>query len=55
MSVVISVSVASGAAVAVSLIAAMTGSASGGQAIAVDGGLSSSHPVTKQEFGRTAV
>lgn len=26
-----------------------------GQAIAVDGGLSSSHPVTKQEFGRTAV
>jgi NAD(P)-dependent dehydrogenase (short-subunit alcohol dehydrogenase family) len=26
-----------------------------GQAIAVDGGLSSSHPVTKQEYGRTAV
>lgn len=26
-----------------------------GQAIAVDGGLSSSHPVTRQEFGRTAV
>lgn len=26
-----------------------------GQAIAVDGGLSSSHPVTKQEFGKTAV
>lgn len=26
-----------------------------GQALAVDGGLSSSHPVTKQEFGRTAV
>ena len=26
-----------------------------GQAIAVDGGLSSSHPVIKQEFGRTAV
>ena len=26
-----------------------------GQAIAVDGGLSSSHPVTKQDFGRTAV
>jgi NAD(P)-dependent dehydrogenase (short-subunit alcohol dehydrogenase family) len=25
-----------------------------GQAIAVDGGLSSSHPVTKQEYGRTA-
>ena len=25
-----------------------------GQAIAVDGGLSSSHPVTRQEFGRTA-
>jgi len=26
-----------------------------GQAIAVDGGLSSSHPVTKQEYGQTAV
>jgi NAD(P)-dependent dehydrogenase (short-subunit alcohol dehydrogenase family) len=26
-----------------------------GQAIAVDGGLSSSHPVTKQEYGKTAV
>ncbi len=26
-----------------------------GQAIAVDGGLSSSHPVTRQEYGRTAV
>ncbi|WP_293877135.1 MULTISPECIES: SDR family NAD(P)-dependent oxidoreductase [unclassified Sphingomonas] len=26
-----------------------------GQAIAVDGGLSSSHPVTRQEFGKTAV
>ena len=26
-----------------------------GQAIAVDGGLSASHPVTRQEFGRTAV
>jgi NAD(P)-dependent dehydrogenase (short-subunit alcohol dehydrogenase family) len=26
-----------------------------GQAIAVDGGLSSSHPVTKQDYGRTAV
>lgn len=26
-----------------------------GQALAVDGGLSSSHPVTRQEFGRTAV
>jgi NAD(P)-dependent dehydrogenase (short-subunit alcohol dehydrogenase family) len=26
-----------------------------GQALAVDGGLSSSHPVTKQEYGRTAV
>jgi len=26
-----------------------------GQAIAVDGGLSSSHPVIKQEYGRTAV
>ena len=26
-----------------------------GQAIAVDAGLSSSHPVTKQEYGRTAV
>ena len=26
-----------------------------GQAIAVDGGLSSSPPVTKQEYGRTAV
>jgi NAD(P)-dependent dehydrogenase (short-subunit alcohol dehydrogenase family) len=26
-----------------------------GQAIAVDGGLSSSLPVTKQEYGRTAV
>ncbi len=26
-----------------------------GQAIAVDGGLSSSHPVTKQEYGHTAV
>ena len=26
-----------------------------GQAIAVDGGLSTSHPVTRQEFGRTAV
>jgi NAD(P)-dependent dehydrogenase (short-subunit alcohol dehydrogenase family) len=26
-----------------------------GQAIAVDGGLSSSHPVTRQDFGRTAV
>ena len=25
-----------------------------GQALAVDGGLSSSHPVTKQEYGRTA-
>ena len=25
-----------------------------GQAIAVDGGLSSSHPVTRQEFGKTA-
>lgn len=26
-----------------------------GQALAVDGGLSSSHPVTRQEYGRTAV
>lgn len=26
-----------------------------GQAIAVDGGLSSSHPVTRQEYGKTAV
>ncbi len=26
-----------------------------GQALSVDGGLSSSHPVTRQEFGRTAV
>jgi len=26
-----------------------------GQAVAVDGGLSSSHPVTKQEYGKTAV
>jgi NAD(P)-dependent dehydrogenase (short-subunit alcohol dehydrogenase family) len=26
-----------------------------GQALVVDGGLSSSHPVTRQEFGRTAV
>ncbi len=26
-----------------------------GQAIAVDGGLSSSHPVTRQDYGRTAV
>ena len=26
-----------------------------GQAIAVDGGLSASHPVTRQDFGRTAV
>ena len=26
-----------------------------GQAIAVDGGLSSSHPVTKQDYGKTAV
>lgn len=26
-----------------------------GQALAVDGGLSSSHPVTRQEFGKTAV
>jgi NAD(P)-dependent dehydrogenase (short-subunit alcohol dehydrogenase family) len=26
-----------------------------GQALAVDGGLSSSHPVTKQDYGRTAV
>ena len=26
-----------------------------GQALAVDGGLSSSHPVTKQEYGKTAV
>ena len=26
-----------------------------GQAISVDGGLSASHPVTRQEFGRTAV
>ena len=26
-----------------------------GQSIAVDGGLSSSHPVTRQDFGRTAV
>jgi NAD(P)-dependent dehydrogenase (short-subunit alcohol dehydrogenase family) len=25
-----------------------------GQAIAVDGGLSSSHPVTRQEYGKTA-
>ena len=25
-----------------------------GQAIAVDGGLSSSHPVTRQEFGKTS-
>ena len=25
-----------------------------GQAVAVDGGLSSSHPVTKQEYGRTS-
>ena len=26
-----------------------------GQAIAVDGGLSSSHPVTRQDYGKTAV
>ena len=26
-----------------------------GQALAVDGGLSSSHPVTRQDFGKTAV
>jgi len=26
-----------------------------GQALAVDGGLSSSHPVTRQEYGKTAV
>ncbi len=26
-----------------------------GQALAVDGGLSSSHPVIRQEYGKTAV
>jgi len=26
-----------------------------GHALVVDGGLSSSHPVTRQDFGRTAV